>query len=195
MKRWTKGKAASRETSEPQTKMKNCEQDMRLKRLVQGMWRVKATGTNSTQTGCQHFLANLLYQFVALFQFQGSVLDGGAGSVMDLLPVLIGRLADVCHGKAKSAQPWTIKNRITTSRSNAIQTGLCWIIFDWLSVDFFLLLLCTHLLSMSPDTVTNYQMEIFKAWLLNLCTKCFILCLLLLDLCAKFVAFVLLCSN
>lgn len=51
------------------------------------------------------YLTDLLYQFVALFKFQGSVLQGGAGSVVELLPLLIGRLTDVCHCKAQSAQP------------------------------------------------------------------------------------------
>lgn len=57
-------------------------------------------------------LTNLLYQFVALLKFEGSVLQGGAGSVVDLLPLLIGRLTDVWHSKAQGAQSWTWKTAL-----------------------------------------------------------------------------------
>lgn len=52
---------------------------------------------------------HLLNQLVALLQFKGSVLEGGGGSVLDLQPVLIGRLADVCHRKAQGTQAWKRK--------------------------------------------------------------------------------------
>lgn len=50
-------------------------------------------------------MAHLLYELVALLQLEGSVLQGGGGPVVHLHPLLVGRLADLRHRKAQSAQP------------------------------------------------------------------------------------------
>lgn len=73
----------------------------------------KARGTHSKDSWHQEVAAqtHLLYQFIALLQLQGSVLQGGGGSVVDLQPLLIGRFTDIGHSEAQSTQSWRrIKN-------------------------------------------------------------------------------------
>lgn len=55
--------------------------------------------------------ADLLDQLVALLQLQGSVLQRGGGSVLDLQPLLVRRLTDIRHGEAQRAQPWKKKKK------------------------------------------------------------------------------------
>lgn len=66
------------------------------------------------------FFANLFYEFVALLQFEGSVLQGGARSVMDLQPLLIRRLADVGHREAQSTQPWKRETAAQHTQSSGV---------------------------------------------------------------------------
>ena len=49
--------------------------------------------------------AHLLYELVRLLHLEGAVLQWGGGPLVDLQPLLVGRLADLRHSEAQSAQP------------------------------------------------------------------------------------------